>query len=625
VKSYFPSLYDTSGTKLTDPNDPEATNFGGAGFDYLEVPESSDLIQRSDGLLEIPSSYLADRAVMETGKYFSLSAKDIYLGTENPFFSSDDHIGLTALEYFSPSLLYLPGRPPFSLAEHVPGQGLSYTAYPRFFIYDPDVVGTEELPVEIARPELNEQGQVEFGPIRQGGSTVSDGGPYRDVLLYNTSLQSNIQDTYSILLNEIYQYNLNKNATIGHSNVDLAPLVYGDSYGATGPRGRNGTQNPRDIGRSAFNPEQLLTYHHKRSRIISSLLGRGCTFHESMLDIDLLELTRPSEDTSELPRMIPHTTTGETKNEVMQMMTFSDMLGLTPQEFLRDIDLYMSFSNYCHGWLSDENAAVARTRFARVNSATKRMLRDKDPDLDPNAVFDSRQKNNVRSFIMRLPNQIKSLMFQGLSWLEANSIDGIERRPFDYVHFKISEFYDKDLPPNRAVSNQGPKPEEIDLMADPDMFGVFWLNYKALARLEIFMGYVPLEGEAQQSGRWWEKRPLLKSPVWRPLNEEHFNMLTHTSRHDFERPDLFEGEKNLVLCRFTPYCEHPDAKYFGITKENKLKLPIYNKHFLVNFESLTNLWNFTNPARNSARAAFPVRPESRAMPMPFKDPGGSIP
>ena len=118
-----------------------------------------------------------------------------------------------------------------------------------------------------------------------------------------------------------------------------------------------------------------------------------------------------------------------------------------------------------------------------------------------------------------LPNQIKSLFLSGMSK--------------NIVRY--------DWSGKRAA-----------LIQSPTGKASFMLNYKAIRKTEVMVGY-----EIDDNGS-----PLLKRPVWKPLT---YKILKTT------------GASNL-LCRSVKY-ENPA---FGVKEPLSMRLPVYNKYFIIN-------------------------------------------
>jgi len=94
----------------------------------------------------------------------------------------------------------------------------------------------------------------------------------------------------------------------------------------------------------------------------------------------------------------------------------------------------------------------------------------------------------------------------------------------------------------------GPK---APLMQMPGGKAAFMLNFKTLRKTEVMVGY-----EIDANGA-----PLLKRPIWKPLTY-----------------DLLEsGGGDNLLCRTVKY----ENKAFGVQQAVGLRLPVYNKYFII--------------------------------------------
>ena len=89
------------------------------------------------------------------------------------------------------------------------------------------------------------------------------------------------------------------------------------------------------------------------------------------------------------------------------------------------------------------------------------------------------------------------------------------------------------------------------LFQTAEFLSFFLLNYKNIVKIECLAGY--------ENGN-------INNPVWQELTLDMVN--------------LFKGRKKNILCRMMPY----EKKLYGVKKYEFTNMPIYNDHFIIDFE-----------------------------------------
>ena len=172
-----------------------------------------------------------------------------------------------------------------------------------------------------------------------------------------------------------------------------------------------------------------------------------------------------------------------------------------------------------------------------------------------NALADSYTYSN--SPLKRAPNHIKSLILQ-LSQnkkLKNFAFDSLK----DYLESTKPEAYEYNV----SQEKTSPKDPMDYFIADnkiiskkkviyqtPEFLAFFILNYKKIVKIECLLGY---------------NNGDINNPVWQEMTYQTWQTMNSRSGN--------------VICRMMPY----KKDLYGVKKYDFLDLPIYNKHFIVNF------------------------------------------
>ena len=174
--------------------------------------------------------------------------------------------------------------------------------------------------------------------------------------------------------------------------------------------------------------------------------------------------------------------------------------------------------------------------------------------------------------LKRAPNHVKALMLH-LDWtkdiianpaFESLRQNLISRKPHAYNYDLSGQVYGDGVNGsnffgvaseaykiNGMVSYKQIYAKNKVLFQTAEFLSFFLLNYKNIVKIECLAGY--------ENGN-------INNPVWQELTLDMVN--------------LFKGRKKNILCRMMPY----EKKLYGVKKYEFTNMPIYNDHFIIDFE-----------------------------------------
>lgn len=166
--------------------------------------------------------------------------------------------------------------------------------------------------------------------------------------------------------------------------------------------------------------------------------------------------------------------------------------------------------------------------------------------------------------LKRAPNHIKALLIQLNHNQEGNGQNASFEYLKNYLEYIRPEAYEYNVPqqqtePQEAgnflgiqaasgVSKVVPKNKVI--YQTPEFLAFFLLNFKTIIKVECLLGY---NGDN------------INDPIWQEMSFDVFGTLYKRSGN--------------VICRMVSY----DKELYGVKGYRFLDLPIYNKHFIINF------------------------------------------
>ena len=205
--------------------------------------------------------------------------------------------------------------------------------------------------------------------------------------------------------------------------------------------------------------------------------------------------------------------------------------------------------------------------------------------------------------LKRAPNHVKALMLH-LDW-ENGLPNGAYEQMKKYLKQKKEYAYNYDIPQSaigvigksgdasnffgvasKSFETQGLVaykkiyPKNKVIYQTPEFLSFFMLNYKKIVKVEFLAGY-------QDNN--------VNNPVWNELTLDIVNF--YKNRRD---------KKNL-LCRMVPY----ENELYGVKRYDFMNMPIYNEHFIINFEIQPE----AAPSEMAERATQQVDQEAAMIPL----------
>lgn len=162
-----------------------------------------------------------------------------------------------------------------------------------------------------------------------------------------------------------------------------------------------------------------------------------------------------------------------------------------------------------------------------------------------------RAPNHIKALLLHL-DYLKKLQNPAFSALK-NYLEMTKPEAFEY---NVSQESASPLDPsdflmtNPANSESKLVPKNKIIYQSPEFLSFFALNYKKIVKIEYLLGY--------NNGK-------INNPVWKEMTYDSWQILSSRSGN--------------VICRIVPY----EKELYGVKDYGFLKLPIYNRHFIINF------------------------------------------
>jgi hypothetical protein len=123
------------------------------------------------------------------------------------------------------------------------------------------------------------------------------------------------------------------------------------------------------------------------------------------------------------------------------------------------------------------------------------------------------------------------------------------------------------------------EPKNKIIYQNPEFLSFFLLNYKNIVKIEFLTGF----------GSNKNNKLSINQPLWNELT--------------FELVQTMVQRRGKILCRMIPY----EKELYGVKRHEFLELPLYNEHFIIDFNDFigTNLTSGTAPASEEQQRSTP--------------------